>query len=171
VGDRGVRVIQTAPGAPQVAIGDVRIATIAYDEAGEVVLGGTGRAGETVRLYLDNRPLIEAKVGEDGTWSSPLPAVDRGVYTLRADQVDAAGRVTSRSETPFQREDPAALAARLPDLPVAVTVQPGHTLWRIAREAYGRGILYVQVYEANRAQIRNPDLIYPGQVFTVPALD
>ena len=51
---------------------------------------------------------------------------------------------------------------------VLVTVEPGFTLWRIARETYGEGILYVRVFEANRDQIRNPDLIYPGQVFAVP---
>ena len=49
-----------------------------------------------------------------------------------------------------------------------VTVQPGFTLWQIARENYGEGVLYVRVYQANRDQIRDPDLIYPGQVFTVP---
>ena len=50
----------------------------------------------------------------------------------------------------------------------AVTVQPGNTLWAIARDAYGDGILYVRVFEANRGLIRDPDLIYPGQIFTVP---
>jgi nucleoid-associated protein YgaU len=52
---------------------------------------------------------------------------------------------------------------------VSVTVQPGFTLWGIAQERYGDGVLYVQVFEANRDKIRNPDLIYPGQVFSVPA--
>ena len=57
-----------------------------------------------------------------------------------------------------------------PDFNVAVrTVQPGNTLWAIARERYGRGILYVAVYEANRDLIRDPDLIYPGQVFRADA--
>ena len=53
--------------------------------------------------------------------------------------------------------------------PVSVTVQPGFTLWGIAEERYGDGVLYVQVFEANRDKIKDPDLIYPGQVFTVPA--
>ncbi|NUB43398.1 LysM peptidoglycan-binding domain-containing protein [Fertoebacter nigrum] len=52
--------------------------------------------------------------------------------------------------------------------PVSVTVQPGYTLWGIAQERFGNGFLYVQVYEANREAIRNPDLIYPGQVFAIP---
>jgi nucleoid-associated protein YgaU len=51
---------------------------------------------------------------------------------------------------------------------VAVTVQPGSTLWAIATERYGEGIRYVQVFEANRDKIRDPDLIYPGQVFELP---
>jgi nucleoid-associated protein YgaU len=50
-----------------------------------------------------------------------------------------------------------------------ITVQPGFTLWQIAQEMMGQGEMYVQVYEANRAQIRDPNLIYPGQVFTMPA--
>jgi nucleoid-associated protein YgaU len=49
-----------------------------------------------------------------------------------------------------------------------VTVQPGNTLWGISRRSYGEGTLFVRVFEANRARIRDPDLIYPGQVFTVP---
>ncbi len=53
--------------------------------------------------------------------------------------------------------------------PVSVTVQPGFTLWRIAREQFGDGVMYVQVFEANKDKIRNPDLIYPGQVFAIPA--
>lgn len=61
---------------------------------------------------------------------------------------------------------PSAAAA-----PVTVTVQPGFSLWRIAQENFGAGVLYVKVYEANRQAIRDPDLIYPGQVFTLPRAD
>ena len=50
------------------------------------------------------------------------------------------------------------------------TVQPGATLWAIAREQFGEGILYVAVYEANKEQIRDPNLIYPGQVFKIPEI-
>ena len=52
---------------------------------------------------------------------------------------------------------------------VTVTVQPGFTLWGIARENFGDGVLYVQVFEANKDKIKDPDLIYPGQIFTIPA--
>ncbi|NBO21267.1 MAG: LysM peptidoglycan-binding domain-containing protein, partial [Rhodobacteraceae bacterium] len=63
---------------------------------------------------------------------------------------------------------PAAAAPETPAAPVTITVQPGYSLWKIARENLGEGVLYVQVFEANKDQIKNPDLIYPGQVFTLP---
>ena len=48
------------------------------------------------------------------------------------------------------------------------TVQPGSTLWAIAKESYGAGIEYFKVFDANKERIRDPDLIYPGQVFEIP---
>ena len=41
----------------------------------------------------------------------------------------------------------------------------------IAKERYGDGILYVEVFDANRDKIRDPDLIYPGQIFVLPVLE
>jgi nucleoid-associated protein YgaU len=89
------------------------------------------------------------------------------------DELDESGKVLARIETPFKREAPEVVAAAPePETPQpavkVVTVQPGSTLWAIAREKYGDGVLYVRVYEANKDRIRDPDLIYPGQVFVVP---
>ena len=47
-------------------------------------------------------------------------------------------------------------------------VSRGDSLWRISRNTYGAGIRYAVVYRANQSQIRNPDRIYPGQVFVLP---
>ena len=52
-----------------------------------------------------------------------------------------------------------------------VVVQPGESLWRIARATYGKGVRYTVIYAANRDQIRDPNLIYPGQVFVIPEGD
>lgn len=67
------------------------------------------------------------------------------------------------AEAPAAEPAPATAAPA----PIQITVQPGYTLWRIARENLGDGIMYVQVFEANKDQIRDPDLIYPGQIFTI----
>ena len=173
--DTGVQVLQSGGAGPQV-MDSVVIDSIAYDTEGDVQLSGRATGEGFVRVYLDNAPLLTAPVGEGGQWRTELPDVDTGVYTLRVDELDAGGVVTSRAETPFRREAVADLQALDADRdgdaaprPVElVTVQPGNTLWGIARENYGEGILYVRVFEANRDRIRNPDLIYPGQVFTVP---
>ena len=75
----------------------------------------------------------------------------------------------------FKREAPEVLRPPAPEgapehspLIRAVTVQKGDTLWAISRSRYGDGLLYVRVFQANREAIRNPDLIYPGQVFALP---
>jgi len=48
------------------------------------------------------------------------------------------------------------------------TVSPGDSLWRISQSTYGEGTRYAVIYNANREQIRNPNMIYPGQIFVLP---
>ncbi len=48
------------------------------------------------------------------------------------------------------------------------TVTRGDSLWRLSQTSYGAGMRYAVIYNANKEQIRNPNLIYPGQVFVVP---
>ena len=49
------------------------------------------------------------------------------------------------------------------------TVQKGDTLWKIAKQFYGNGSQYSKIVSANSDKIKNPNLIYPGQVFSIPA--
>jgi len=170
----GVTLLQPAPqpaapttqaDAPVTA--NVVIDTITYDAEGEVALAGRGASQGFVRVYLNDQPVKTIRIAENGAWEAPLPDVDAGVYRLRVDEVDEDGTVTSRVETPFQREAP-EIAAANPHTATAVTVQPGFTLWAIAKRRFGAGEQYVRVYEANRDLIRDPDLIYPGQVFALP---
>ena len=255
--DEGVVVLQGGEADPALAA-SVTIETIAYTPEGTVQIGGRGAEGAALRLYLDNAEVATLTVPAGGGWLATLADAQPGIYTLRVDQLDAAGKVTSRFETPFKRESLetlAALAGRLdgpesseaaasepqqmaetpaepepvtePEaspvasleaeseaLPapepieaalepepavetaeaapeatppseaipepttaatsepkpaaVTVTVQPGFTLWGIAQEKYGDGVLYVQLFEANEDKIKDPDLIYPGQIFSVP---
>ena len=171
--ESGVRVLQNAGDQPE-AMTNVSIDSISYDSAGEVALSGRSTGASSVRVYLDNEPLIDVPIGADGQWQTDLPDVDTGTYTLRVDELNEEGRVVSRAETPFKRESVGAIQALDTDAtttvaPVSlITVQPGNTLWGIAREKYGEGTLYVRVFEANTDRIRDPDLIYPGQIFSVP---
>lgn len=165
----GVELLNTP--SPEV-MKNVAIDTISYSDVGEVQLAGRAQtATKSVRVYLDNQSVINLPVDEQGRWRGELPDVDEGIYTLRVDEVTADGNVTSRVETPFKREAPEVLEAAAAGLegPLkAITVQKGATLWAIARDRYGDGALYVRVFDANTASIRDPDLIYPGQVFDLP---
>src|SRR6266849_4629204 len=59
--------------------------------------------------------------------------------------------------------------ASLGEPKIATTiVSRGDSLWRISRLAYGAGMRYAVVYNANRERIRDPDRIYPGQIFVLP---
>ncbi|MBN8291371.1 LysM peptidoglycan-binding domain-containing protein [Rhodobacter sp. NTK016B] len=350
-GDGQVEVLDPGPNV----MDNVVIDTISYSESGDVQISGRAAGVNPqadLRIYLDNRAIATARA-EAGDWRLDLPAIAPGVYTLRVDQLSEGGDVASRFETPFQREDPARVAAAqaqidaqndaqaqaeaqepsvpggetqiappapdaaqgeggdapavtaapatTPDEPLApdaeepaqiavldrsdmtgtgtgaqssgqtsdesrpapqgdsrgaapaatdaqasasaappppaqstqtrietaappasagtepdgaapdnrtrpvpataprvmptdpqpaarvatdmpsssppttpapsvslITVQPGHTLWHISRERYGQGEQYVIIYRANRSQIRDPDLIYPGQIFSLP---
>ena len=244
VTEEGAKVLQTDTNVAAEVATNVTIDTIAYPTPETVQFGGRGTVGNFIRLYLDNAPLGDpATVGADGTWNLTQTGIAPKIYTLRADEVDGAGTVISRYETPFKRETPEALAAAngtataaaettapaadaaatapaadgtattdtataastdtaatdtaptdttaqattaaapaakaatatetasetaTPAASVTVTVQPGFTLWGIAKRQLGQGIMYVQVYEANKDKIKDPDLIYPGQVFTLP---
>ncbi len=224
---QGVRVITSAGGHGPILA--VVLDTISYNLDGSVRVGGRAVGTGFVRVYLDNQAITTSRIKPSGHWSADLVDIDVGIYTLRVDELNESGEVTSRAESPFKREDPADIAEILNSGPIVVepqsavfdkspidvqgqvnelsnllgafndvqvsgikamggdnliggaadfgapavrfrvqTVQPGSTLWAIAKERYGKGIEYFKVFEANKERIRDPDLIYPGQVFELP---
>ena len=168
----GVKVVQSGKTGPNVMT-DVMFDTINYSKDGDVSVTGRGTPESIVHFYLDNSPVASTTIDQTGYWSADLSDVEAGVYTLRLDQLDQSGKVSSRIESPFKREDRSVLVDQMQDIASparinVITVQPGNTLWAISRERYGRGILYVQVFDANKDKIRDPDLIYPGQIFDLP---
>ncbi len=159
------RVLQQ-PGEGGIADRGLVLNAVDYDETGRVVISGQARPGALIHVYLDDKPLGRAVADAEGRWEAvPGERVAPGLHSLRVDQVDGAGSVVARVETPFSR---ATLLTSLAEESFVV-VQPGNSLWRIARRSYGEGIRYTVIYEANRAQIGDPDLIYPGQIFEVPS--
>ena len=138
---------------------------VEYDSAGKASLGGRADPGQAVSVYLGNRLIAQSRAAANGTWSvSPEQALPPGAQHLRVDAMGANGKVVARVEVPFQRAAPTPATAG----GTFFTVMPGNSLWRIARRSYGAGVRYAVIYAANRSQIANPDLIYPGQVFTLP---
>ena len=141
---------------------------------------------ETAEVVVDDAAVAErvgvasnnVKAGTAGELQQE-PKLTQTVVDVQAQVEDLAG---STSDIYFEVEvsgasskgvggEPVELDAslRAPSATFRVkTVQPGSTLWAIAKESYGAGIEYFKVFDANKERIRDPDLIYPGQVFEIP---
>jgi nucleoid-associated protein YgaU len=170
------KVLQVPGEAP--ADGSLAVRGVEYGGEGNLALSGTAAPNAEVRVYLDDTFVGTAKADDTGRWELiPETEVAAGQYTLRVDQMagqPAQAQQTAGSDTVSARvELPFVRAAPITDLPegVLVVVQPGHSLWRIARRTYGDGVRYHVIYQANSEQIRDPDLIYPGQVFVMPRIN
>ena len=163
-GGRGARVLQLPDGASPGKPNSLSMDTAEYDPQGRVVLSGRAAPGATIQIYLGNEPLATVTADAAGAWSATSSReVPPGQLELRLDQLASSGRVAQRVALPF-----AQAAAMEPAPGQNYVVQRGNNLWRIAQRAYGAGMRYVVIYSANPDQIRNPDKIYPGQIFKIP---
>lgn len=166
-GSGASRVLQLPEGGELGPTEGLTLDTLDYTDEGAVTMAGRTRPGTSVNAYLNNEFIGNASSDEKGRWElTPEKKITPGLYTLRLDQIDEEGKVTARIETPFVQAGPEEFAGALKT--ALVVVQPGNSLWRIARRTYGGGSRYTLIFEANRDQIRDPDLIYPGQIFSLP---
>jgi nucleoid-associated protein YgaU len=172
----------------------VAIQSVEADASGGLVAKGSAEPNASLRLYLNQADVAEAKTQSDGRWSLTIKSgMTPGGYVIQADEINPGGAtVVASANTPFEYPDmPAATPARAattppvssaqssapsPADPVIESVQTkrvatGHTLWALSKTYYGDPTHYPVIYEANRAQIHNPNVIYPGQVFVVPKSD
>jgi nucleoid-associated protein YgaU len=171
----------------------VAIQSVEADAPGGLVAKGSAQPNTTLRLYLNQADLAEAKTQSDGRWSLTIKGgMSPGDYVIQADEINPSGAtVVASANTPFDYPDmPAAPAlqaaaapasaepssAPSPSDPVVASVQTkrvatGHTLWALSQSYYGDPTRYPAIVSANRAQIHNPNLIYPGEVFVVPKSD
>jgi nucleoid-associated protein YgaU len=186
----GMRTLAT----PAPAAGSrVAIQSVEADAPGGLVAKGLAQPNTTLRLYLNQADLAEAKTQSDGRWSLTIKGgMSPGGYVIQADEINPSGAtVVASANTPFDYPDmpaaPALQAAAAPASaepsstsspadPVIESVQTkrvvtGHTLWALSKSYYGDPTRYPAIVEANRAQIHNPNVIFPGQVFVVPKSD
>jgi nucleoid-associated protein YgaU len=155
-----------AAGVPR--SGDLVMSTLDYDEGGHVTVSGKATPGAVVRAYINDKMVAEGQAAADGSWRLvPAKPVEPGKYKLRLDRLAKDGKPLARLELPFER---------IPVPPATgnserLVVVRGDSLWNIARAHYGTGFQHTLIYGANKDQIRDPDLIYPGQVFSLPKVN
>ncbi|GJE18303.1 LysM peptidoglycan-binding domain-containing protein [Methylobacterium marchantiae] len=106
---------------------------------------------------------------QDASPSAPASPMTTGQSrpSPTTDQAGAASVSSSPSASALQ--PPAApQAVFVPEINTA-RITRGDSLWEISRRIYGKGTRYTVIFDANQPQIRNPDLIYPGQIFVLPS--
>jgi nucleoid-associated protein YgaU len=163
----------------------VAVKSIDIGAGGRFVATGAASPNATVRLYLSGAYIGDAKTKGDGKWSLTIEhGLTSGPYALRADEINPAdATVVARAEAPFDYPaQPAPAPGAAHEAPAASTspadlvvdsvqthhVASGNTLWGISQKFYGDGSRYELIFAANSSQIRNPNLIYPGQMLVVP---
>lgn len=189
-------IVLSQPGAAKPAGGSaVVVEAVEVDAGGKFHVSGQAKPNSAVRLYLNEAPIASVTSGADGRFAVTInEGVRPGSYRVRLDEIEAgSGKVSARAEVPFNVPDKAitgsvadAAAAKRadsgngPQLAAAgntvvvpkistTTVSRGDSLWRLSQTTYGAGTRYAVIYKANKEQIRNPNMIYPGQVLVVPA--
>ncbi|OIS91583.1 Ig-like domain-containing protein [Brucella cytisi] len=174
---------------------DSPIAIEAVEIEGQAVfVAGKAKGGNRVIVHANDTLLGASLISPEGRFlvqsKQPLSVGD---YIIRADLLDNANQVLATARVPFRREagenisavasdtdgqaaaaseaigdEAASSAAPLQKVDGSVIIRRGDNLWTISKRAYGKGTRYTTIYLANRDQIRNPDLIWPGQVFNMP---
>jgi len=137
-----------------------------YNDSGMVIFSGFSQENSILQVYIDNLLVGVVTADSNGAWNLKLKDnLKPGKYIIRVDQVSSSGTVLDRIKLPFVRV-PVIDAKKEKN---SVVIQPGNSLWRIAARVYGSGFRYTEIYEANANQIGDPNLIYPGQIFKLPA--
>ena len=169
----GPATVLQGPREPETAL-TLSIDAVDHDVAGGITLSGSAPADAVVAVYVANRPAGQAIADASGHWILRSDAVHSGDSVVRADQLGPHGAVVARVTVPFSNPPgvatraSAATRAGTGDASPLVEVEAGQNLWRIARNVYGAGQAYTIIYEANRNEIQDPNLIYPKQVLKLP---
>ena len=120
-------------------------------------LDSYGLGTEKVEVEVDgDKAVIKGEVADQSIFEKAVIAVGN---TLGVSRVEASEIKVASTDAPAE--------------PKFVTVKKGDNLWKIAVAAYGKGKgpEYKRIFEANRPMLKDPDLIYPGQVLRIPELD
>jgi len=115
----------------------------------------------STRVLVQSVEAVE-KAGEEGDKYITLKLTEYKAPGKRYVAIQQAEATAVLQEETAQPENPAVTETK------THTVVSGDTLWGIAKKYYGNGSLYTKIYEANSGTIKNPNLIYPGQVLTIP---
>ncbi len=143
-------------------IGELYLQNLDYDEDGNMIFSGSAAANSTVNVYINNNLLKSATATSNGTFAikGETDLDSDETYNIRIDMVQF-GKVIKRVSYKFTPNFIDGMGS-------SYIVKKGDNLWNIAYIKYDNSKSYVVVFEANKNQIKDPNLIYPNQILSVP---
>ena len=142
-------------------IGALRIEKIDYNDKGDFHTEGKASKNTKINLYMNNKLIATTTSDKKGNWSVDTKfELTDNKQVIRADMLNSKGKVAKRVEYKFT---PVLIDGENS----MVVVKKGDCLWNLALKEYGKGTNYVVIFEANKSQIKDPNKIYVGQVFTM----
>jgi len=139
---------------------------LSYSSDGLIILSGRTISNSEIEIFKSSNVLGKTKSNENGIWKfiikkddysneeiSIKTKINGEVLMLTYNQAEIKKRF---KKTNFEFYDD------------RIIVQKGNSLWSIARKTLGGGVFYTEIYKNNLTKIKNPNLIYPGQVFNIP---
>tara|TARA_B100000242_G_scaffold283221_1_gene245256 strand:- start:42 stop:1007 length:966 start_codon:yes stop_codon:yes gene_type:complete len=138
---------------------------LSYSPPGLIIMSGRTISNTEIEILKSSEVLGKTKSNENGVWKFIINKNDANE--------EISIKTTISGETLILTYDEAEIKKRFKNTNFEfyddrIIVQKGNSLWRIARKTLGGGIFYTEIYKNNLAKIKNPNLIYPGQVFNIP---
>ena len=140
------------------------VSGIEFDEKGKLSIFGKAESGISVQAIIDNKIILETKIDNNNWQISTKKSLDYGFHSLDLILLDFNKISIETLQFPFVRKE--FTTNLLQD--DFVVIEPGDMLWKIAYKVYGDGWKYIEIFDSNKEQISNPDLIFPGQIFLLP---
>ena len=144
----------------------ITLDVLSYSPPGLIILSGRTISNTEIEILKSAEVLGKTKSNENGVWKF---IINKNDYANEEISI----KTTISGETLIITYDQAEIQKRFKNTNFEfyddrIIVQKGNSLWRIARKTLGGGIFYTEIYKNNLAKIKNPNIIYPGQVFNIP---
>ena len=129
-------------------------------------IASNGLGDDINTLVLLEELTITEKAGEEGDKYVSFQLLEYREFGKKSVVVPISKTETKVVIASTKKEEPAPPVN--PKSNGTHVVQPGDTLWAIAKKYYGNGAQYTKIFNANKDKIKNPNLIYPGQQLVIP---
>jgi len=124
-------------------------------------IASNGIGDDINTLVLIEELTVIERAGEEGDKYVSFKLLEYREYGKKSVVVVQSNKATVKKESTAPKVNPKSNGVHV--------VQPGDTLWAIAKKYYGNGAQYTKIYNANKSIIKNPNLIYPGQKLVIPS--